>query len=542
MNCRLKMACLGVIYLMVGTSATGQAAGQAATPAAAARQIDRLLAEELPGDAAPAASDDIWQRRVYLDLLGRGPSPEEITAFALDPAPHKRTALVQRLIADPQFAQNWSRYWRDVVLYRRTEDRAFIAASALEEFFRKALHNNTPWDQVARELITATGDVQTNGATGLIMAQAGQPEEVASEVSRIFLGIQIQCAQCHDHKTDRWKREEFHELAAFFPRIAVRQDRSGDQPTFLVTVNDRNFNFRRNPNARVVGTPEHRMPDLDNPTAEGTLMKPEFFLTGQAIPLGTRDADRRGQLADWVTAKDNPWFAKACVNRVWAELLGEGLSEPVDDLGPDRQASAPKTFDYLAAEFAASAYDMKWLYQTILFTDVYQRESRGRRTPDQTQFQANCSQRLRGDQLFDALLHALDLPEPGAAGAGRGPANYRRIGSPRNLFNFAFGYDPSEPRDEVGGSIPQTLLLMNSPTFNQAINARRSGGLGKLLAEIPDDRAAIEELYLKALSRQPSDRELATCLQYVQQVGNRGEAFEDLLWSLINSTEFLHRR
>ena len=174
-------------------------------------------------------------------------------------------------------------------------------------------------------------------------------------------------------------------------------------------------------------------------------------------------------------------------------------------------------------------------------TEMYQLPQRPRRGPEEPPFQANVAQRLRADQLFDNLLLVLEASEPAGLGGGRGGSVWRGRG-PRGQFNTAFGYDPSERRDEIAGSIPQALAMMNSPLINGA-HPRHAGGpmLARLLAEIKDDKALVQELYLQVLAREPSQSELTTCLLYVKQVGNRTEAFEDILWALVNSTEFLHR-
>jgi hypothetical protein len=464
-----------------------------------------------------------------------------VIAFTLDPDPDKRVKLVEKLLAEKRFGVNWGNYWRDVIYYRRTEDRALISSNVTANYLAEQFNQSTSWAEIAKSFITAEGDVLEDGRTGLIMAQAGQPEETVAEISRIFMGIQIQCAQCHDHPTDRWKREQFHELAAFLPRVAVRPDMSGERRTFLVTVTDSQFSFRGANNNRFRGTPEHFMPDLNKPGERGKQMQPVFFVTGESVRAGTRDAQRRGQLADFMTAPTNPWFAKAYVNRVWSELVGEGFYEPVDDIGPDRDCSAPKTLNALAVAFVDSGHDSKWLFRTIMATEAYQRESQSRRTPDETPLLANCAQRLRGDQLYNALVTVLGIDERSTMGRSSG-GPYGGFGSPRTLFNLIFGYDPSERRDEVAGSVPQALAMMNSPFINQSITAQRYTGLGRLLAEVKNDEAATVELYLRALSREPSESELKTCLAYVKEIGSRNEAFEDILWSLINSTEFLHRR
>src|SRR4051812_12659827 len=496
---------------------------------------------------APRIDDATFLRRVWLDLVGDIPTPEHVTAFVLDPANDKRQRVVSELLANPQFGQNWARYWRDVILSRKLEERASIVANPLVVLLTEKFNENEPWDKIASEFITATGDVRENGATAIQLAQDGRTEETTAEVSRIFLGIQIQCCQCHDHPYDRWKREQFHELAAFFPRVAVRPLQSPTRRSFEVVSDDRPDNGRP-PKADVQGrrgNPEHFMPDLKDPAAPGTRMQPKFFLTSAKLPFGTLDADRRGTVAKWMTT--NPWFATAFVNRIWGELVGEGFYNPIDDIGPDRKPSAPKTVKLLSRGFAASGYDIKWLFATICATDAYQRESRPRREADATPFTANIAQPLRSDQLFNAILSAVDSPEPAEALNKRGrPAPmgpYLQAGSARQSFEVAFGYDPSDPRDSVNASIPQALALMNGVRINLAVRANGNDTmLGRLLAETDDNKGVIEELYLRTLSREPTAEELNTSLKYAKSKKDRAPVFEDLLWALVNSSEFSHRR
>ncbi len=244
------------------------------------------------------------------------------------------------------------------------------------------------------------------------MAQMASPEDTTAEVSRIFLGIQIQCAQCHNHPTDRWKREQFHELTAFFPRMAVRPLKQGEQRSFeVVSVDRERKNEGKNKPKR--GHLEHHMPDLKHPEDEGKLMRPVFFVTGQKLAVGATDNERREKIAEWITSRNDRWFAKAFVNRMWAELVGHGFYEPVDDMGPDRACSAPHTLDFLAERFAGSGYDVKWLMRVITATEAYQRDSHSRYEADEAPFAANCPQRLRADQLFNSLAEVLGFDEVG---------------------------------------------------------------------------------------------------------------------------------
>jgi hypothetical protein len=512
-------------------------------PQAVAAKVDASLAREVlkaDVETAPIADDATFLRRAWLDVVGDIPTPEHVIAFLLDKSYDKRAKAVRELLADPQYGVNWARYWRDVVFYRRVEDRSLLAANAMEADLCQELNENTTWDKIATDFITATGDVRDNGSAALIMAQDGRTEETTAEVSRIFLGMQIQCAQCHDHPYDRWKREQFHELAAFFPRVGVRPVQSATRRSFAVVSSDRPFAPRMNGNnAERLPTPEHVMPNLEDPTLFGRTMQPKFFLTSATLSEGTPDRERRETLAKWLT--ENEWFAKAIVNRMWSELAGEGFYEPVDDMGPDRTATAPETLQLLADEFRASGYDVKWLIETICATQAYQRQSGPRRERDGVPFAANVAQPLRADQLYNAMLSAIDAnDEPERM--QRRPGMYGERGGPRGQFNGVFGYDPSEPRDAIGGSIPQALAMMNSPQVAKGIDAREGSLLGDMLQDIPDNKQLIAELYLRTLNREPTPKELTRAAKLFEKDAKRRRAVEDLTWALLNSAEFRHRR
>ena len=510
----------------------------AQSPIEIANKIDELLISETAVSQTTICDDETFLRRAFFDIVGQPPSLEDVLVYGLEPSVNKRSLLIEYLLTDKTYGTNWSRYWRDVIMFRRTNDQSLLGVASLESYLTDALNHGVSWDRIATDFITAKGDIKEDGRAVFIAAQQGRPEETVSEISRIFLGIQIQCAQCHDHPTDRWKQEQFHELVAFFPRVALRPQQ--EPRSFIVTATDF-IGRRRSPNAnnRFAGTLEHTMPNLAEPTLPGQVMTPKFFVSGQTLSTGTTDAVRRNSLARWITSPDNPWFAKAVTNRLWAELVGEGFYEPVDDIGPDRIPSAPKTMDYLANEFTLSGYDLKWLMQTIMSTQAYQRSSLDRRNYDQIPFQANTIQPLRSDQLFDSVMSVFEISDTGNEGSGLGP---RRAQSPRNVFADIFGYDPNDPRGDVAASIPQSLAMMNSTFINEQIQARQGTMLYRLLQEVQSNRAAVQELYLRVYSRRPTRKELNTSLAYIQNVANRDESFEDLLWALLNSAEFKTRR
>ena len=538
---------LAVSAILLGPLGTARSAEVPASDAAA--EVDRLLAQEVfasPAEVhlAPPANDEIYLRRVYLDLVGEIPGPNEICQFVLDPSPNKRAEFVARLLDDPRYGRNWGRYWRDVISYRRSAgEGAQFGIATLETYLADSFNANRPWAEVARAFVEAKGEVLTNGQAGLFVAQLAEPTDVASEMSRIFLGVQIQCAQCHDHPTDRWKREQFHQFAAFFPRVGLRRAANAGRAGIEVASFDNGPETRR-PGMFGSAAKEHYMPDLKDPSSRGTLMTPVFFATGQKLATGATDDERRHSLAEWMTSQENPWFSKAVVNRLWAELVGEGFYEPIDDLGPDRKCSAPQTIDYLADQFTAHGHDLKWLLETILGTAAYQRESRPRRLPDEAPFAANAPHRLRSDQLYDVLTAVMGYDPDEALIRSQQPQPAGRLPpGVRAQFAAVFGYDPSTRRDEITTSIPQALMLMNSQQVNRTLTARQEGTmLGQLLATTRDNEQATIELYLRCLARTPNAQEVAACLDHIRASASREDAFEDIHWSLVNSKEFMYRR
>jgi len=505
-----------------------------------------LLAVTTAAAAAPAdrCDDATFLRRATLDLLGRQPTPDEIESFLADAAADKRSAAVDRMLADPAWARTWARYFRDVILFRRSDDRALAMALPLERFFEARLRDDASWAALAHDMITATGSPAERGETAIIMAQMGETADVAAAMSRVFLGVQIQCAQCHDHFTDRWKRRQFHEFAAFFPRVEIRRGMGTGLDRFEVVSRDEPP--RRGKGAKPAnalrGELEHRMPDRDDPSRPGTVVTPTFFLTGASLPTGTSDMRRRRTVARWISVTDNPWFARAIVNRVHAELVGDGFYAGIDDLGPDREPRDPDTLAALCRTFVAADHDLRVLFRAVTALPAYQTASRSRSHAGRVAAGVTCPQRLRADQAFAQVLRALGAEE--AEAAGRGPAGRgTQVRAPRNAFEQAFGFDPSLPREEVAGTIPQALLLMNSQPLARALDAeRRSTVLGRLLAEHGDDRAVADALHLRTLARHATPDELQACVDHVRATGDRADAFEDVFWALVNSAEFIHRK
>ncbi len=597
--------CLGLWMLIAVQAGVGLQAAEKRDAISSAHQVDELIAAELTKGGvtpAPLVNDDTFLRRASLDLAGTIPTPNQVTDFALDPDPAKRTKLVDRLLASDDYADIWASYWREVIFSRATEARARSMQDVFETWMKDQLTKNVGWDKITTELLTATGSTKVDGDVALIYCHTGEPEELAAETARIFLGIQIQCANCHKHPYEKWTREDFHQFAAFFPRIQVRRD-PDDQGTYLVNSlsdqaekrknidptqafarMDRNNDgqlsreevakiqqlakrfdmilaqgdtnkdgvmskseFEKVPRPDVNNQPgrgsaEHHMPDLENPTAEGELMQPVFFVNHAKIKTGTEDMDRRETLAKFVTARSNPWFAKSFVNRIWAEMVGEGFTDIVDDMGPGHDAKAAAALDLLSAQFIANGYDIQWLYRTIANTQVYQRQLRSADTSEGV-FAAASPTRLRSDQIYNSLTAILgDSLVPQSRSTFKGGAERYANQGGRKGFGNLFGFDPSTPQADIIGTVPQALFLMNQGGVNNAIRAAGRTRLVTLLEKNKDDHDALSELYLLVLSREPSKSEVEVNLAFLQSVGNRNEAFEDILWSLLNSSEFITKR
>lgn len=592
--------------------------------ASVAAAVDKLILKNLidtGANPAPKTSDEDFLRRVHFDLAGTVPLPNEVTMFGLDPDPDKRIKLVDKLLASEEYAHNWSAYWRDVIFLRATDMKARAMQGTFEKWMADQFRENQGWDKITTALLTAKGEVAEHGETALIFAQGGQADEVAAETARIFLGIQIQCANCHDHPSDRWKRQQFHQLAAFFPRVEIKRDGKTKPPTFSVVSYqekapamgrgkgkgkaagkgkgaggflehperlfarlDRNHDgkltrdevqntqFEKQfdrllaradankdgaltvkeikeapaPGGKPRATSEHYMPDLKNPSSKGTKMEPVFFVNGKRPASGLSDEARRHALAKYITDPNDPWFSRAYINRVWAEMLGEGFYMPVDDMGPSRQARMPEALDLLADAFVANKYDTKWLFKTIASTETYQREIRAKDPSVESPpvFAASSPKRLRADQLFNAITKVLGIqgadPQDSAEVAGKGKNRYAR--GPRAQFDFLFGYDPSTSQDDLMGNVPQALFMMNSRLINGLVRGEGKTRLSHILKQFSDDKDAVREVYVLTLAREPSPKEEAICLNYVKDAGNRRDGFEDVMWSLMNSSEFLSKR
>jgi hypothetical protein len=471
------------------------------------------------------ANDAVFLRRAYLDVLGRLPAPAEVRAFLADKAADKRAKLVDRLLERPEYADYWANKWAD--LLRPNPYRVGIkAVYNLDAWLRDAFRKNKPYDQFVRELLTAKGSTFRNGAA-VLFRDRREPDEITTIVSQLFLGVRLDCARCHHHPFEVWGQDDFYSLAAYFARIGRKG--TGLSPPIsggeeiIVTGN------------------------------RGEVRHP---VTGQVLaprPLGgapatiDEDHDPRAALAEWITSDDNPYFARVLVNRVWADLMGRGLVEPVDDLRATNPPSNGPLLDALAAEFRKQRYDLKKLLRTIMTSHVYGLSSAPskRNLADTRNYSRHYRQRLRAEVLLDAVSDLTQVPETFAAAPPGSRAMELWTVRTQSIFLDSFGrpdlnQDPPCERSS-DTTVVQALHLMNAPNLHRKVtaDAGRAAALAKS-AKMPPE--IIEELYLLVYGRLPAAEEKADCVKLFEDKSvTRRQATEDLLWALLNTPEFIFK-
>jgi hypothetical protein len=527
----MRWPTLGLLTLFAFVSIADLGRADTADTKLTPQTLDALLLKELPDLAkTPLTDDEQFLRRVTFDLIGRQPTLEEMTAFQKDSAAGKRARVIDRLLASEEYGKHWANYWSDTISYRvPPPELTFLQYGSFKTWLAEHLNNNTHWDEIARHLLTASGPIKKDPAVTFIGYHQGNPVKLASETSRIFLGVQIECAQCHNHKQDVWKRRQFHSLAAFYARTSAK----------LGTVQDGSSTEIKD-----AGKGEYEMPHYSDPRQKGSVMTPTF-LTGEELEPGLADLDRRTALAKFVTDGNNPWFARAYVNRIWGKLMRRGFYEPVDSLGDYQDPVLTNVHKALAAHFTASQFDMKDLFRLVLNSNAYQQAD-----PIGLLFVKSSSpathNKLSGDEVFQALVTGIGLPNitPPKMKATKEIRFPPPPKSTRDIVAEKFGYDPSLCPEEVSRNMSQAMLLMNNEQIQKQINADPKSGtlLSKLLQAERDDRKLFERLFRQLLARQPNQREIDIALAHIQRAPNRGTAFEDLVWALVNTAEFTTRK
>jgi hypothetical protein len=510
-----------LIAVLLATCAT---AGPPPDPAALAAAIDRHIDAKLEAQhvsPAPPADDATFFRRINLALGGRVPAAAEVRAFLADTDPDKRAKAVDRLLGSAAYTNHMTAVWRGWLLPEaQTNFEVANAVPAFEAWLRGRFQANIPFDRFVTELLSAPLDGRrpaglgrnaddpdvAAGPVAFYVAKDGKPENLAAATARLFLGVRLECAQCHDHPFARWKREQFWGLAAFYGGVSRANGA-------LHEVFDRRELLIPNKELAVSAT----------------------FLDGKE-PQWRFKKSLRVTLASWVTAPDNPFFARAAVNRLWALVYGVGLVDPVDDFHEQNPPSHPALLDDLARAFVASGFDTKYILRAICRSKTFGRAS----TVDQPRqqevrlFAHFAVQGLSPEQLYDSLGVVI-----GAAPEESGLPGLLGGGSSRQQFLETFAL--SSRTTDAQTTIIQALTLMNGGLVGTATTVESSRTLGAVV-ELPGLTAAerVEALYLAVLGRPPRPEELRRSLRHVEAGGSAAgkTRYGDVLWALLNGIEF----
>ena len=467
------------------------------------------------------ASDSTFLRRAHLRIIGRLPTLEETRAFLADASPDKRAQLVDRLLERPEYADFWANKWAD--LLRPNPYRAGMKAVwNLDAWLRQAFRKNQRYDEFVRELLTAQGSSWRHGAA-VVFRDRPDTVEIASSVSQLFLGVRLECAKCHHHPFEVWSQDDFYGFAAFFSRIGHKGQglsppiSGGEEMIFSV------------PSGRL----------LHGRTGVAVEPRP---LAGENLTI-PEDQDPRVILAQWVTAPENPYFAKVMASRVWAELMGQGLVDPVDDLRATNPATNEPLLDYLAADFRESGYNIKHLIRRIMTAYVASLSSvpGERNIADTRNFSRYYRQRLRAEVLLDAVNDVLGTEEDFSAMPPGSRATQVWTFRTGSLFLDTFGrpdanQDPPCERTS-DSTTPQILHLMNSPGVNQKLTLDSAWPAQLAKGDLSNEQV-VDELYLRLYCRPPTSQERQIALEFLPEKSMRRQAVEDLTWALLNTPEF----
>jgi hypothetical protein len=510
------------------------------------------------------SSDTEFLRRAYLDTLGLLPTPEEVRAFQQDRRPDRRARLIDALLERPEFTDLWTMRWSDVL---RVEERTLDpkGAQVYRNWIRESIASDKPFDQFARELLTASGSTYANPPANYYR-RTRTADELAETTAQVFMGTRMLCAKCHNHPFERWKQDDYYTLAAFFSRLdrktenLTRRDRfdvhehNGEE---VITISQVGPNVLAQDPAAVPkidkGREEVKGGEVAHPRTKAIVRYglPAYLRYPELAGMTPQEAatvpDRRELFAKWLTHPENPFFAKAVVNRIWRHLLGKGIVDPVDDLRESNPASNPALLDALAKDFIAHRYSLRHVVRTIMNSRTYQLSSEPNATnaKDERFFSRAIPQRLPAEVLLDVISQATDvfggLP---ANATGNRAINLIPVNKQRTPFLKLFGQPARESAcdcertDET--TLGQSFELISGTTIDDKLR-KPDNRIGRLIRAGKSDAEIVNELYLVTVSREPSASERQKALAYLSG-RDRRQGLEDLLWALINSKEFLIRR
>jgi hypothetical protein len=460
-------------------------------------------------------SDEAFLRRACLDVIGTLPTADEVRSFLAEARGDRRARLIDRLLSRREYADYWALKWADLL---RVDKQTLGArqAYAYYAWIRDSFAANKPYDRFVREAIAAEG-LLPQSAAGYLYKIDASPGKIGSTVSQVFLGVRIECAQCHHHPYDRWSQTDYYGMQAYFAQVAFKPTPQGEFLTALAAT-----------------------PTVNPRTGQAVFA----HVLGASNPARPPEGDRRRQLAAWLTAPENPWFARCFVNRMWSHYLGRGIVEPVDDFRRTNPPSNPELLDALAKRFVASRFDVKALVRTITASRTYQLSSEPNESNERDEQNASRAllRPLDAEVLLDAICQATGVGEK-----FRGvPAGPRAIelwdNQVPNYFLKLFGrpvrVSSCTCERNAEPSVSQVLHVLNSPEIHAKLSSA-GGRVAELCERLDDDRALVDELYLTFFARYPSDEERRISVESFKEASSRRRGAEDLAWSLLNTVEFL---
>jgi hypothetical protein len=474
------------------------------------------------------STDQEFVRRVHLDLCGILPTPEVTRTFLASTDHDKRARLIDRLLERPEFSDFWTLKWLDVLRSNRKSIQ-LKGTHVFQRWLHERITRNAPFDQIVRELLTASGSTFANPPANYYRV-ARDPQSLAETTAELFFGIRMQCAKCHNHPFERWTQDDYYSMAAFFARVKHKKDRleAGTGP-------------------QGIGGAELIYCDRSGEVVQprtGKVMAPKFLGSrAAAIPPGK---DRRAVLADWLTSADNPFFARSVANRIWFHLVGRGIVDPVDDFRDSNPGANDELLDALARDLAGHHFDVKHLIREIMNSRTYQLSAQTNEfnKDDNKYFSHAVTRLLTAEQLLDAICTATGVPEKFAGLPLGTRATQLPDGEVNHVFLKTFGQPARELACECeregDSNLAQALQLINGPTINDKVRSPNNR-LGKLLAAKTPGVEILNSIYLATLSRPPVEGEIKVSLEHVAKAPDKRKAWEDVQWALLNSKEFLFR-
>ncbi|NDC52794.1 MAG: DUF1549 domain-containing protein [Planctomycetia bacterium] len=505
-------------------------------------------------EPAAAATDGEWCRRVHLDVIGRVPSGEELAAFLADSSPTKKADLVARLLGDDfvdEYARSWTDVWTTVLIGRDVENE-MVSRPGMRQWLRRAFSKNIPYDRFMEELVTATGANTNkdgienfNGATNFL---SGKMEEggvqATAKTAQIFLGVQVQCTQCHNHPFNKGKQNQFWEMNAFFrqARALRRYEQTMDIQSIEMVDEDFAGEGSDPQQAEIFYELRNGLKKVAFPVfVDGTEIPQSGYLPGTAADGAAFGVNRRRELAQLIKA--SPLMPKAIVNRMWAHFLGYGFTKPIDDLGEHNPPSHPELLDGLADRFREQSFDLKELIRWIVLSKPYglsSRVTKGNAKDDPTlgekpKFSHFYLRQMRAEELYESLLTATEADRSRAAEvAAKKKDEWMR------QFIIAFGTDEGDDATTFNGSIAQVLMMFNGDLVKVATSTGKGGLLDRVAESGGKNAAKIDTLYLAALARKPVAKEVAAANKLMQdRKGDPVGALQDVWWAVLNSNEFI---